>query len=88
MRAAAAAVVTAIIIGTLYLGREVFVPIAMAILLSFVLAPPVRLLQRWHCPRAISVVSVVLLAFTSLFSLGGVIATQMAELAGDLPAIS
>jgi predicted PurR-regulated permease PerM len=85
MRAAAAAVVTAIIITTLYLGREVFVPIAMAILLSFVLAPLVVLLQRWRCPRAISVVSVVLLAFMSLFSLGGVIATQMAELAGDLP---
>src|ERR1700687_1591503 len=85
MRAAAAAVTTAIIIGTLYLGREIFVPIAMAILLSFVLAPLVVLLQRWRCPRAISVVGVVLLAFMSLFSLGGIIATQMAELAGDLP---
>src|ERR1700687_1104675 len=85
MRAAAAAVTTAIIIGTLYLGREIFVPIAMAILLSFVLAPLVVLLQRWRCPRAISVVGVVLIAFVSLFSLGGVIATQMAELAGDLP---
>jgi predicted PurR-regulated permease PerM len=85
MRTAAAAIVTAIIIGTLYLGREVFVPIAMAILLSFVLAPLVGQLERLRCPRAISVVSVVLIAFVSLFSLGGVIATQMAELAGDLP---
>jgi predicted PurR-regulated permease PerM len=85
MAAAAAAVVTAIIICTLYFGREIFVPIAMAILLSFVLAPLVALLQRWRCPRAISVVSVVLLAFISLFALGGVIATQMADLAGDLP---
>jgi predicted PurR-regulated permease PerM len=37
MKGVAAAVVMAIIIGTLYLGREVFVPIALAILLSFVL---------------------------------------------------
>jgi predicted PurR-regulated permease PerM len=81
----AAAVVTAILIGALYFGREVFVPIALAILLSFVLAPLVSLLQRVHIPRAISVLSVVLFAFTSIFALGGVIATQLTELAGDLP---
>ena len=85
MRGVAAAVTAAIIIGTLYFGREVFVPIAMAILLSFVLAPLVRLLQRWYVPRGLSVVVVVLVAFTSIFALGGVIATQVAELAGELP---
>jgi predicted PurR-regulated permease PerM len=81
----AAAVVTAIIVGTLYFGREIFVPIALAILLSFVLAPLVRTLQRWHIPRGLSFISVVLLAFLSIFVLGGVIATQVTELAGDLP---
>ena len=85
MRGVATAVVAAIIIGTLYFGREVFVPIALAILLSFVLAPLVRLLQRWHLPRGLSAVGVVLLAFVSIFALGGVIATQVTELAGDLP---
>ena len=85
MKGVAATVVTAIIFGTLYFGREVFVPIALAILLSFVLAPMVRLLQRWHIPRGLSVISVVLLAFMSIFALGGVIATQLTELAGDLP---
>ena len=85
MRGVATAVVAAIIIGTLYFGREVFVPIALAILLSFVLAPLVRLLQRWRLPRGLSVVGVVLLAFVSIFALGGVIATQVTELAGDLP---
>jgi predicted PurR-regulated permease PerM len=85
MRGVASAVVAAIIIGTLYFGREVFVPIALAILLSFVLAPLVRLLQRWHLPRGLSVVGVVVLAFVSIFALGGVIATQVTELAGDLP---
>jgi predicted PurR-regulated permease PerM len=85
MRGVATAVVAAIIIGTLYFGREVFVPIALAILLSFVLVPLVQLLQRWHVPRGLSVVGVVLLAFVSIFALGGVIATQVTELAGDLP---
>ena len=85
MTGAAAAVLAAVIFGTLYLGREVFVPIALAILLSFVLAPLVLLLQRLHIPRSLSVLAVVLLTFVSIFVLGGVIATQLAQLAGDLP---
>jgi predicted PurR-regulated permease PerM len=79
------AILTAIMIGTLYLGREVLIPIALAILLSFVLAPLVRLLQRCHIPRGLSVVSVVLLAFIAIFALGGVIAAQLTQLAADLP---
>ena len=51
MRGVAAAVVAAIMIGALYFGREVFVPIALAILLSFVLAPLVRLPAALHIPR-------------------------------------
>jgi predicted PurR-regulated permease PerM len=82
---AAAAVFVAIIVGMLYFGREVFVPIALAILLSFVLAPAVRLLQQWHIPRGVSVVGVVLLAFLLISGIGGVIATQLNQLAGDLP---
>ena len=85
MRGLASAVIAAIIIGTLYLGREVFVPIALSVLLIFVLAPLVRLLQRWRMPRGLAVVAVVLLAFVGIFMLGGVIATQVTELAGDLP---
>ena len=85
MKGVAPAVVTAILIGALYFGREVFVPIALAILLSFVLAPLVGLLQRAHIPRALSVMGAVLLAFAGIFTLGGVIATQVTELAGDLP---
>ena len=83
--AVAAVVLAAVLIGTLYVGREVFVPIALAILLSFVLAPLVRVLERWRIPRPISVVGVVLLAFASIFVIGGMIAAQITQLAGDLP---
>jgi predicted PurR-regulated permease PerM len=79
------AVVAAIIVSALYFGRDVFVPIALAILLSLVLAPLVRALQRWHVPRGLSVGAVALLAFASIFALGGVLAGQVTELAGDLP---
>ena len=85
IKGVAAAILATLIVATLYVGREVFVPIALAILLSFVLAPLVRTLQDWHVPRAFSVIGVVLLAFLVIFALGGVIATQVAELANDLP---
>jgi hypothetical protein len=55
----ATAVLAVIIVMTLYFGREIVIPIALAILLSFVLAPLVALLQRTRLPRGIAVVSVV-----------------------------
>lgn len=78
-------VLAVIVVSVLYVGREVFVPVALAILLSFVLAPPVNILQRLRVPRAVAVVATVLFAFTILFALGSLIANQLNRLAGDLP---
>src|SRR4029453_15118895 len=83
--AVATAILAVIIVATLYFGREIFVPVALAILLSFVLAPLVRLLQRVHVPRAVAVVGVVLFAFGGIFALGSLMAAQLTQLAGDLP---
>src|SRR5258705_5948992 len=69
----------------LYFGREIVIPIALAILLSFVLAPLVGLLQRTHVPRGIAVVSVVILAFALLFAIGSLLASQLTQLASELP---
>jgi predicted PurR-regulated permease PerM len=85
MGSVAGAVIAAIIIGALYLGREVFIPIALAILLSFALAPLVRLLQRIRLPRPAAVLLVVLFAFAAIFAVGGLIASQLTELASELP---
>ncbi len=83
--AAAAAIIVAIVVGLLYVGREIFVPIALAILLSFVLAPAARLLQKGHVPRGVAVAGVVLLAFLIISAIGTIIAAQVNQLAGDLP---
>ncbi|HEV8464548.1 MAG TPA: AI-2E family transporter [Pseudolabrys sp.] len=85
MQGVAAALLAALIVAALYFGRDVFVPLALSILLSFVLAPLVRALQNFRVPRAIAVIGVVLLAFSIIFAIGGVIATQMTQLAGELP---
>jgi predicted PurR-regulated permease PerM len=85
LSAVATAILAVIIIAMLYFGREIFVPIALAILLSFVLAPLVKILQGIHVPRGLAVVSVVMLAFALIFAMGSLLATQLTQLAGDLP---
>lgn len=77
--------IAALLIAALYFGREIFVPLALAILLSFVLTPVVGLLQRVRVPRGLAVVSVVVLAFIAIFGLGSLVAQQLTQLAGDLP---
>ena len=79
------AILAALIIMVLYYGREIIIPIALAVLLSFVLAPLVRLVQRLRIPRSLAVVSVVVIAFAFIFAMGSLLATQLAQLAGDLP---
>jgi predicted PurR-regulated permease PerM len=59
--------------------------VALAILLSFVLAAPVNLLQSLRVPRVLAAVVTVLLAFVVIFALGSLIATQLTRLAGNLP---
>jgi predicted PurR-regulated permease PerM len=74
-----------VVVVALYLGREVLVPIALAVLMTFVLAPPVRRLQAWYVPRIVAVIFVVLVAFAAIFSLGGLMVSQVNQLAADLP---
>ncbi len=77
--------VAALIIAGLYFGRDIFVPVALAILLSFVLAPFVIRLHSWRVPRTASVLIVVCVAFSIIFSLGGLMVSQATHLAAKLP---
>ena len=65
----ATVLVAAAVVAALYFGREVLLPMALAVLLSFVLAPAVKLLQRLYLPRFAAVTIVVLLAFGVIFGL-------------------
>jgi hypothetical protein len=73
------------IVAALYFGREVLVPIALAVLLSFVLAPLVRRLQSWRFPRIVAVSIVAIFAFAIIFGLGAFMVSQVSQLANDLP---
>jgi predicted PurR-regulated permease PerM len=78
-------VVGVVTIFALYSGKDVLLPVTLAVLLSFVLSPLVTLLRRIRLPRAIAVVFSVALAIAIIVAVGSLLATQFVEIAGDLP---
>jgi predicted PurR-regulated permease PerM len=77
--------VVVLVVTTLYIGREIFIPIAIAIPVSFVLSPPVLVLRRWGLGRVPSVLTVVLAALVGAFLVSAVLTRQVSELVVDLP---
>jgi predicted PurR-regulated permease PerM len=77
--------IAAIVITGLYVAREVLLPLALAILLSFVLTPALLFLRRLKVPRVVGVAIVVAFAFALIFGLGWLMSQQATQLAGDLP---
>ena len=78
-------VVLVVVVGALYLGRDILIPLALSILLSFMLAPIVIRLRRWRLGRIPSVIAVVVLLFVVLLGLGSIVASQLVHLAENLP---
>ena len=79
------AVITAVVVAGIYFGRPVLMPLALAVLMAFALAPLVGLLKRWHLGQVAPVLISVLLAVVVLTSLGGFMGSQLAKLAAELP---
>ncbi len=73
------------VIGFMYFTGEVLKPLALAILLSFALAPAARLLERWGLPRAAAVVLTVVFSLGALGGIGYVVGQQLNSLARRLP---
>ena len=74
-----------VVVAALYFARELLVPLALAVLLSFVLAPLVKMIERRGLPCVPSVMLVVVLAFALLGAVGWLVTNQLLELANGLP---
>ena len=72
-------------IAALYFGRDIFMPLATAVLLTFALAPVVAGLRKLRVPRPVAVIAVVIAAFASIVLFGMVVGGQLGSLAGNLP---
>ena len=74
-----------ITVSILYLGREIFVPISIAVLMSFVLSPLCRILRHSGFNRLLSVWTVVLVTLLVAAGLSAVLTRQVTELAANAP---
>jgi predicted PurR-regulated permease PerM len=77
--------VTLAVVAALYFAREILIPVAIAILLSFVLGPIVHFLRRLKLGRVPSVLLAVVVGVSLLTAIGGVVGTQAAQVAQKLP---
>ncbi len=72
-------------IAALYFGQDFFLPLALAILISFLLAPLIDALERLRLGRIFSVICAALLTFGALGFLAYLLAGQVLDLATELP---
>lgn len=74
-----------IIVAALYFAREVLIPLALAVLLSFVLAPAVRRLERLGLHNVVSVAIVTTFSFAVIALIGWAMLQQLVQLDQQLP---
>ncbi len=80
-----AVVIGAAVIAALHFGREILIPIALSVLLTFILMPLVSWLRRRGLPRVPAIIAAVFLAFTVAGGIGLVVAGQAVDLIENLP---
>ena len=74
-----------ILIAAVHFGQRVLIPLALAMLLSFLLAPLVARLRRWALPRVVAVLASVSLAALAILVVIVTVTLQALELADSLP---
>src|SRR6266851_8737548 len=78
-------VATATVLALLYFGRDVLVPVTLAVILSLLIAPLVRVLRRIGFGHILSVLAAVLVLGFSFAAVAGVIGSQLVHMAQSLP---
>jgi predicted PurR-regulated permease PerM len=82
---AAGMIMAGLLVAALYAGRDLLIPLAIAGMLSFVLAPLVRRLVGWGLPHGASVAFVVVVLLGLLFAGATVTGREVTQLLEDLP---
>ena len=74
-----------LVVVVLYFAREVFVPLALAALIAFVLTPAAHRLERWGMKRTPAALLVIVLSLAAVAVLGWVLLGQIYSLAVEFP---
>ena len=79
-----AILLTAFVVTILYVGRQLLIPLALAAMLTFLLAPLVGYIERW-IGRIAAVLIVVAMLFSVVGGAGWLLTRQLIDLAAKLP---
>jgi predicted PurR-regulated permease PerM len=74
-----------VVVAVLRLAQDLFIPLALAVLLTFLLAPIVHWLQHWRLNRLLAVLVSLAMALALIGGVGDVITGQFYDLAHQLP---
>jgi len=74
-----------LIIASLYWAQAILIPVALSILLTFLLSPVAGALERIALGRLPSVILIVVLTFSLLGGIGWIVTLQFGSLANELP---
>ncbi|HVR53368.1 MAG TPA: AI-2E family transporter [Pseudorhodoferax sp.] len=85
LRLAAGFLVATVVLCGLYFGRDILVPLALALLLAFLLDPAVARLKRWGVPRMVAVLAVVGATLALLVVGGAFVGKEVRDLGAELP---
>lgn len=77
--------VCVVVIAALFVGREVLIPITLAVLLSFLLTPLVNVFRKLRLGHVPSVLIAAALGIAMIVGIAGLIGVQLADLAGKVP---
>jgi predicted PurR-regulated permease PerM len=79
-------IVLGAVTGALYLGRGIAIPVAIAVLISFSLGPPVSWLRRRRIGRIPAILAVVVPVLFAVGAVAYVVTIEVGRLAGNIPA--
>jgi hypothetical protein len=73
------------LLAAVYVAAEIVLPLVLAVVLKLLLQPAMRLLERWHVPRMLAALLLILAVFGTIVGLGAAIAGPASTWAAKLP---
>src|SRR5437588_2114542 len=72
-------------VAVLYFAREVLIPLALAMLLTFLLTPIAKLLENWRLGRLPAVLIALVLSLSAIGGIGWMVSNQLLDVINQLP---
>ena len=73
------------LLAAVYVAADIVLPLVLAVVLKLLLQPAMRLLERWHVPRILAALLLILAVFGTIVGLGAAVAGPASTWAAKLP---